>query len=168
LAPITLILGQNGCGKTTIVECLKYALTGECPPGSEGGKSFVHDPKLFGRKETMAQVKMIVQDRCNARLSICRSMKVTIAKDKVTFKTIDSTLTQLANADDKTKKHESMSLRNANTDQAVSLFMGVSKAIINNVLFCHQEDSCWPLDEGKKVKTKFDAIFGITENQLLF
>lgn len=163
LAPITLILGQNGCGKTTIVECLKYALTGECPPGSEGGKSFVHDPKLFGRKETMAQVKMIVQDRCNARLSICRSMKVTIAKDKVTFKTIDSTLTQLANADDKTKKHESMSLRNANTDQAVSLFMGVSKAIINNVLFCHQEDSCWPLDEGKKVKTKFDAIFGITE-----
>ncbi|CAD7012324.1 unnamed protein product [Ceratitis capitata] len=37
--------------------------------------------------------------------------------------------------------------------------MGVSKAIINNVLFCHQEDSNWPLDESKKLKDKFDAIF---------
>lgn len=41
--------------------------------------------------------------------------------------------------------------------------MGVSKAIINNVIFCHQEDSNWPLDESKKVKTKFDEIFGTTE-----
>lgn len=41
--------------------------------------------------------------------------------------------------------------------------MGVSRAIINNVIFCHQEDSNWPLDEGKKLKEKFDAIFGTTE-----
>lgn len=40
--------------------------------------------------------------------------------------------------------------------------MGVSEAILNNVIFCHQEDSCWPLDEGKKVKEKFDAIFNTT------
>lgn len=37
--------------------------------------------------------------------------------------------------------------------------MGVSEAILNHVIFCHQEESCWPLDEGKKVKTTFDAIF---------
>jgi len=40
--------------------------------------------------------------------------------------------------------------------------MGVSDAILNNVIFCHQEDSCWPLDESKKVKEKFDAIFNTT------
>lgn len=36
---------------------------------------------------------------------------------------------------------------------------GVSKAILNSVIFCHQEDSSWPLDEGKKVKERFDEIF---------
>jgi DNA repair protein RAD50 len=27
-SPVTLIIGQNGSGKTTIIECLKYATTG--------------------------------------------------------------------------------------------------------------------------------------------
>lgn len=37
--------------------------------------------------------------------------------------------------------------------------MGVSKAILNYVIFCHQEESNWPLDEGKKLKDRFDEIF---------
>ncbi|CAN0420285.1 unnamed protein product, partial [Laminaria digitata] len=37
--------------------------------------------------------------------------------------------------------------------------MGVSKAILENVVFCHQEDASWPLQEGAVVKTKFDDIF---------
>lgn len=44
--PITLILGENGTGKTTIIECLKYATTGEYPPNSDKGRSFVTDPCL--------------------------------------------------------------------------------------------------------------------------
>lgn len=44
--PMTLILGPNGTGKTTIIEALKYATTGEFPPGSDKGKSFIHDPNL--------------------------------------------------------------------------------------------------------------------------
>lgn len=32
--PMTIILGQNGSGKTTIIECLKYACTGKLPGGS--------------------------------------------------------------------------------------------------------------------------------------
>lgn len=43
--PLTLIVGYNGSGKTTIIECLKYATTGEQPPNSKGG-AFVHDPKV--------------------------------------------------------------------------------------------------------------------------
>lgn len=44
--PMTLILGPNGTGKTTIIEALKYATSGEFPPGSDRGKSFIHDPAL--------------------------------------------------------------------------------------------------------------------------
>lgn len=123
----------------------------------------MHDPKIFGRTESLAQVKMLVRDKRDTRLSICRSMKVSIIRGKPTFKTIDSTINFLGSADGKSKNAESMSYRGVNTDMAVSDFMGVSKAIINSVLFCHQEDSSWPLDEAKKLKEKFDAIFGITE-----
>ncbi len=44
-SPLTLIVGHNGSGKTTIIECLKYATTGDMPPNSKGG-AFIHDPKV--------------------------------------------------------------------------------------------------------------------------
>lgn len=44
--PLTLILGPNGTGKTTIIEALKYATTSDYPPGADSGKSFIHDPML--------------------------------------------------------------------------------------------------------------------------
>lgn len=40
--------------------------------------------------------------------------------------------------------------------------LGVSKAVLDNVIFCHQEESNWPLGEGKSVKQKFDDIFAAT------
>lgn len=52
-SPVTLILGQNGCGKTTIIESLKYAITGDIPSGSNLGRSFVHDPKIIRRPEVI-------------------------------------------------------------------------------------------------------------------
>ena len=44
--PLTIIVGANGSGKTTIIESLKYICTGSQPPLSDGGKSFIHDIKL--------------------------------------------------------------------------------------------------------------------------
>jgi len=35
----------------------------------------------------------------------------------------------------------------------------VSKAVLDNVIFCHQEESLWPLGEAKHLKIKFDEIF---------
>ena len=33
--PCTIIVGANGCGKTTIIEALKFAVCGALPPGGK-------------------------------------------------------------------------------------------------------------------------------------
>lgn len=53
-----MIVGANGCGKTTIIECLKYACTGALPPGARNGQSFVHDPKVQ-RKNTFYAARIV-------------------------------------------------------------------------------------------------------------
>jgi DNA repair protein RAD50 len=40
--------------------------------------------------------------------------------------------------------------------------MGVSSSIMDNVIFCHQEESNWPLQEGAVLKKNFDDIFEST------
>lgn len=44
-------------------------------------------------------------------------------------------------------------------DQELPILLKVSRPILENVIFCHQEESNWPLQEGTVLKTKFDAIF---------
>jgi DNA repair protein RAD50 len=38
-------------------------------------------------------------------------------------------------------------------------YIGVSQAVLDNVIFCHQEDSLWPMSEPSVLKKKFDEIF---------
>ncbi|XP_011188486.1 DNA repair protein RAD50 [Zeugodacus cucurbitae] len=162
-SPVSLIVGENGCGKTTIIECLKYGLTGEVPPGGDHGRSFVHDPKIFNQAGTLGQIKLEVSNIQGKRLSVCRSMKISNKRGKYSFETLDATMNYIDSKGDGKGTTNSISKRCVDVDVAMCQFMGVSKAIINNVLFCHQENSSWPLDESKKLKDKFDAIFGITE-----
>lgn len=44
-------------------------------------------------------------------------------------------------------------------DELIPNLLGVSKAILQNVIFCHQDDSTWPFQDSAIVKKKFDAIF---------
>lgn len=45
--------------------------------------------------------------------------------------------------------------------------LGVSKAILEHVVFCHQESSNWPMSPDKILKTYFDEIFAATKSVAL-
>jgi DNA repair protein RAD50 len=164
--PVTLIVGPNGSGKTTIIECLKMASAGALPPNSKNGHGFIHDPQVAHLPEVKAQIRMLFKTGVVAReKEICaiRSFQLTnkkmMGRVKPVFKALESVLrTQM---DDGTKA--SLSHRCADMDTQVPELMGVSKAVLENVIFCHQEDSSWPLAESTAVKKRFDDIFGATK-----
>ncbi|KAL1509533.1 hypothetical protein ABEB36_004248 [Hypothenemus hampei] len=161
--PLTLILGQNGCGKTTIIECLKYAITSEAPKGSDSGKGFLNDPKLSNKQCTKASIKLKFTDAKGDHVKVGKFLDVTETVGgggNLRFRTLNSTI-QRTDPDGSNKQDSSS--RCINTDQYCCQILQVSKAILNNVIFCHQEYASWPLDEGQKLKNKFDEIFGSLE-----
>lgn len=64
--------------------------------------------------------------------------------------------------DPETGDQFSLTSRCAEIDEEVPNHLGVSKAILDNVIFCHQEESFWPLSESSVVKKRFDDIFAAT------
>ena len=52
-----------------------------------------------------------------------------------------------------------ISSRVAELDQVMPQYLGVSKAILDLVIFCHQDESLWPMSEPNQLKKKFDEIF---------
>ena len=91
-SPVTVIVGHNGSGKTTIIECLKYATTGDQPPNTRGG-AFIHDPKMANEKEVKAQVKLRFHAANGTRMLAVRNLSVTVKKTAgLTMKTLESIL----------------------------------------------------------------------------
>ncbi|KAJ5125521.1 Recombination/repair protein Rad50 [Penicillium atrosanguineum] len=152
-APLTLIVGYNGSGKTTIIECLKYATTGDLPPNSKGG-AFIHDPKLCGEKEVLAQVKLSFLGTSGAKMVATRSLQLTVKKTTRQQKTLEGNLMMIKNGE-----RTSISSRVAELDQIMPQYLGVSKAVLDSVIFCHQDESLWPMSEPSVLKKKFDEIF---------
>ncbi|XP_035194586.1 DNA repair protein RAD50 [Oxyura jamaicensis] len=156
LNPMTILVGPNGAGKTTIIECLKYISTGDFPPGTKGN-SFVHDPKVAHETDVRAQIRLQFRDVNGELVAVQRSMVCTQKNKKTEFKTLEGVITR-------TKHGEKVSLSSkcAEIDREMISALGVSKSVLNNVVFCHQEESNWPLSEGKALKQKFDEIFSAT------
>ncbi|XP_023791868.1 LOW QUALITY PROTEIN: DNA repair protein RAD50 [Cyanistes caeruleus] len=154
--PLTILVGPNGAGKTTIIECLKYISTGDFPPGTKG-KTFVHDPKVANETDVRAQIRLQFRDVNGELVAVQRSMVCTQKGKAPEFKTLESVITR-------TKHGEKVSLSSkcAEIDREMISALGVSKSVLNNVIFCHQEESNWPLSEGKALKQKFDEIFSAT------
>ncbi|GAB1296065.1 DNA repair protein RAD50 [Apodemus speciosus] len=155
-SPLTILVGPNGAGKTTIIECLKYICTGDFPPGTKGN-TFVHDPKVAQETDVRAQIRLQFRDVNGEMVAVQRSMLCSQKSKKTEFKTLEGVITR-------TKHGEKVSLSSkcAEIDREMISCLGVSKSVLNNVIFCHQEDSNWPLSEGKALKQKFDEIFSAT------
>lgn len=156
--PLTLIVGHNGSGKTTIIECLKYATTGEMPPFSRGG-AFINDPKVAGVSEVKAklQLRFIAVNKQHSILT--RVLQLTQKQHKLELATLDAVLRTF---DPETQLERSISMKCTALNNELPYQLGVSKAILENVIFCHQEDSNWPLSESSVLKKKFDEIFAAT------
>eukprot|EP01147_Barroeca_monosierra_P010186 gene10186-2344_t len=145
LHPMTVILGANGCGKTTIIECLKYMTTGDYPPNSKGG--FVHDPKVAAESTVNAIMKLCFTSITGKPMVATKSLQATMSAR--------STNPSLKNLEG------SLVILDPETGEIV-INLGVSKHVLSHVIFCHQEDALWPLGEPSKLKTKFDEIFSST------
>jgi DNA repair protein RAD50 len=52
-----------------------------------------------------------------------------------------------------------MSKKVAEMNDIIPMHMGVPPAILENVIFCHQDESLWPMSEPGALKVKFDEIF---------
>ena len=156
--PLTIIVGANGCGKTTIIESLKYAVTGSLPPGNKSGQAFVHDPKSVGSTVVKAAVKLRFTNRAGKSMVVVRSMELAQKKTNMTFKALDGIL----RTTDEMGNRQSLSHKCTELDRQIPQLLGVSKPILEHVVFCHQEDSSWPLMEGAVLKKRFDDIFDST------
>ncbi|XP_028906603.1 DNA repair protein RAD50 [Ornithorhynchus anatinus] len=154
--PLTILVGPNGAGKTTIIECLKYISTGDFPPGTKGN-TFVHDPKVAHETDVRAQIRLQFRDVNGELVAVQRSMVCSQKGKKTEFKTLEGVITRSKHGD-----KVSISSKCTEIDQEMISSFGVSKSVLNNVIFCHQEDSNWPLSEGKALKQKFDEIFSAT------
>ena len=153
--PLTIILGPNGAGKTSIIEALKYVTTGQTPPNSGNGKTFVLEPVLANSPTVKAQVQLAFIDVNQHKCVVTRSVELRSTKSRgkpgLQFKSINQVIK---------KGDNSVDQRCADINSEMLELLGVSKAVLTNVIFCHQEDSNWPLSEGKVLKEKFDDIFG--------
>lgn len=83
-----------------------------------------------------------------------RNLSLTVKKTTRSQKTLAANLERKRNGE-----RISLSSRVAELDELVPEYLGVSKAVLESVIFCHQEDSLWPMAEPGALKKRFDDIF---------
>ncbi|XP_057766216.1 DNA repair protein RAD50 isoform X2 [Salvia miltiorrhiza] len=75
------------------------------------------------------------------------------------YKAIESVLQTI---NPQTGQKVCLSYRCADMDREIPALMGVSKAVLENVIFVHQDEANWPLQDPSTLKKKFDDIFSAT------
>eukprot|EP01022_Parablepharisma_sp_SALTPOND_P005113 TRINITY_DN1216_c1_g1_i4.p1 TRINITY_DN1216_c1_g1~~TRINITY_DN1216_c1_g1_i4.p1 ORF type:complete len:1142 (+),score=175.87 TRINITY_DN1216_c1_g1_i4:8199-11624(+) len=140
----------------TVIEALKAMSSGTMPPSSEGGKRFIHDPKIEGAPETKASIKLMFHSVDKKEILAMRTYRVTQrVGNRLEFRKLDQIMKYV---DDYGKEH-SVSNSCIDMDSQMAKLFGVSKAVLQNVIFCHQEETLWPFADQAHLKKIFDEIF---------
>lgn len=110
--------------------------------------------QICGEKEVLAQVKLSFKGTSGAKMVATRSLQLTVKQATRQQKTLEGQLLMI-----KDGERTAISSRVAELDQIMPQYLGASKAILDSVIFCHQDESLWPMSEPLALKKKFDAIF---------
>jgi len=110
--------------------------------------------QLCGEKEVLAQIRMSFRNTQGYSMVVTRNLQLTVKKNTRVQKTLEAQLLLI-----KDGERTSLSSRVADLDQAMPNYLGVSRAVLDNVIFCHQDESLWPMSEPGVLKKKFDEIF---------
>jgi DNA repair protein RAD50 len=108
--------------------------------------------------EVKANIKLRFTNRQGNPTVVVRSFSLTKKRTKMEFKALDGVVRMT----DANGEKVSLTQKCSELDKHIPDLIGVSKAIMENVVFCHQEESNWPLQEGALLKKKFDDIFEST------
>ncbi|XP_076445995.1 uncharacterized protein LOC143283664 [Babylonia areolata] len=125
--------------------------TGKPPPNADKGV-FLHDTRDAGAKKK-GKVYLELRATNGSTIGAKRSMVKEEGKD---FRTVESSLTDLNRA------NEECPYRNKEYLRKMFGYLGVSNAVLGNVIFCYQDESLWMFSEDSSVKERLGAIFGIT------
>ena len=110
--------------------------------------------QLCGEKEVLAQIKLSFKGTSGAKLVVTRNLQLTVKKTSRQQKSLEAQLLMV-----KDGERTTISSRVAELDQIMPQYLGVSRAILDSVIFCHQDESLWPMSEPGALKKKFDEIF---------
>lgn len=112
--------------------------------------------------EVKAQIRLRFYNTNKVRINCVRNLQVTRKKGGgLTMKTLEAIL-QTEDTQRGENRRTTLSTKCAEVDEEVPASLGVSRAILDNVIFCHQEDNNWPLGEPSSLKKRFDDIFEAT------
>ncbi|KAF7150516.1 hypothetical protein RHSIM_Rhsim02G0061900 [Rhododendron simsii] len=114
---------------------------------------------VAGETETKGQIKLRFKTAAGKDVVCIRSFQLTQKASKMEYKAIESVLQTI---NPHTGEKVCLSYRCADMDREIPALMGVSKAILENVIFVHQDEANWPLQDPSTLKKKFDDIFSAT------
>ena len=110
---------------------------------------------MCGEREVLAQVKLRFKGTNGAKMVATRNLQLTSkSKGSASQKTLEGNILIVNKGERIT-----VSTKVAELDRMLPNYFGVSKAILESVIFCHQDESLWPMSEPAALKKKFDEIF---------